>query len=175
MTEQNLMKVEAPVLDRSTAEAENLANIRRPVRNDVMNVRSPKPLKAAFLAIREDLERRSREWVTMAHLVEQNRLHLAAAEIERDAAYKLLAEIVPTVEETARALKGAMESNKDSDNPTDLKALFDNSDRALERLERVASDLSAQLAWCRSTWEQYSSTVEREKELRSHMLGNRAG
>jgi hypothetical protein len=68
-----------------------------------------------------------------------------------------------------------MESSKDSDTPTDLKTLFDNSDRALERLERVASDLSAQLAWCRSTWEQYSATVEREKELRTEMLGNRAG
>lgn len=169
---ENLMKVEAPTLDRSVDH--DGMSIRRPVvRPEAVNGRSAKPLKAAFLAIREDLERRSREWVTVAHLVEQNRLHLAAAEIERDAAYKLLAEIVPTVEETSRALKSAMEINKDSDVPSDLKSLFDNSDRALERLERVASDLSAQLAWCRSTWEQYSTTVEREKDLRSQMLGNR--
>ena len=149
-------------------------DIRRYQEPDDDAPRPATPLKTALMAIRDDLERRSREWMTVARLVEQSRQHLAAAESDRDATYKQLVEIVPLVEETARDLKAATDSYQEGETPRDLKALFERNGQALDQLEKLAGALRTQLVWSRSAWEQYFQNMENEQRLRAEMLGTSA-
>lgn len=173
---ETLVKVDAP----SMAPSGDLPPpARKPIRPEPplasgssINTRPVRQPQSAFLAIREDVERRSREWIATAHLVEQSRNYLATAEAERDFGYKTLAEVLPLVEESGRDLKEAMNRAKDGEDVGNIESLFEASDRALECLERVASDLSAQLVWCRTAWEQFEKAHQKEKKLREEVVGS---
>lgn len=122
---------------------------------------------AGFLAVSEELERRSREWTKMVRLLDLNRQHLDAAEAERDAAYSELALIVPIVQQAAQELKTAMEAGRNGEQSPDLATLFSTNGEALDRLERVSVALTGHFLRCRSAWEQYVRSVYSAQQLRA--------
>ena len=150
--------LEAPVSD----EPKGL----RPAKPPPEASRLPKHIAGGFRGVGDDLERRSREWTHMVRLLEQHRLHLEAAEGERDQLQDKLNAIVPEVEESGRALKAMLERSKSGDISGDLAAQFDRNMRALEELEKTATALSVNFLWCRSAWEQYARSVIRAQQMR---------
>lgn len=120
-----------------------------------------------FAAIGEELERRSRQSATMVRLLEQHRQQLQTAEKERDAAYDKLARVVPVVQDTAQALREAMDARKIEDDPARMHRLFMLNGRALDELEKVAIALFADFLWVKSAWEQYARTVDEARRLRT--------
>ncbi|MDB5513038.1 MAG: hypothetical protein JWR08_2521 [Enterovirga sp.] len=120
-----------------------------------------------FAAIGEELERRSRQSATMVRLLEQHRQQLQSAEKERDAAYEKLARVVPVVQETAQALREAMDARKIDEDPARMHRLFMLNGRALDELEKVAISLFADFLWVKSAWEQYARTVDEARRLRT--------
>lgn len=121
-----------------------------------------------FLEIGGDLERRSRRSATMARLLDQHHAQLQTAEKERDEAYEKLARVYPVVQETARALKEAMDSRKVDPDPSRMARLFQLNGRALDELEKVAVTIFADFLWCKSAWELYAKTVGDARELRAN-------
>ena len=130
------------------------------------SVRPPRHIAGGFRQVGEDLERRSREWVTMVRLLDQHRHHLESAETERDRLTARLDEIAPQVLEQGRSLKAMLEASKSGDISGDLAAEFDRSMAGLNELERTATALSANFLWCRSAWEQYARSVIRAQQMR---------
>lgn len=122
-----------------------------------------------FMAVGEDLERRSRQSATMARLLEQHRQQLQTAEKERDAAYDKLARVVPVVQETAQSLREALDARKLDEDPARMHRLFMLNGRALDELEKVAVTLFADFLWVKSAWEQYARTAEDARKLRSNL------
>lgn len=122
-----------------------------------------------FMAVGEDLERRSRQSATMARLLEQHRQQLQTAEKERDAAYDKLARVVPVVQETAQSLREALDARKLDEDPAKMHRLFMLNGRALDELEKVAVTLFADFLWVKSAWEQYARTAEDARKLRSNL------
>ncbi|NNM72369.1 hypothetical protein [Enterovirga aerilata] len=122
-----------------------------------------------FMAVGEDLERRSRQSATMARLLEQHRYQLQTAERERDAAYEKFARIVPVVQETAQALREALDARKLDEDPAKMHRLFMLNGRALDELEKVAVTLFADFLWVKSAWEQYARSAEDARKLRASL------
>ena len=133
-------------------------------------VRLGKPSDTGFLAIGEELERRSRAWGNMVRLLEQYRQQLETAEADRDATHAEFGRIVPSVLEAARELKDAMDSTKAGQVSDDIATLFVKNAEALDRLEKVASVLSVRLLWCRTAWEQYAGAITEAQRLRSETM-----
>jgi len=129
-------------------------------------MRSP-TLAGGFAAVRDDLERRTRESAHMVRLLEQHRQHLEATERERDAAYDELARIIPMVQDSARELKTAMDQCKAGELGADLASLWLRNGKALEELENVAATLASRFLWCRSAWEQYAKSIVVAQRLRA--------
>lgn len=122
-----------------------------------------------FAAIGEDLERRSRKSATMVRLLEQHRQQLKTAEKERDEAYDKLARVVPVVQETALALREAMDGRKIDIDPGRMHKLFKMNGRALDELEKVSTTLFADFLWLKSAWEQYARSVEDARRFRANL------
>ena len=122
-----------------------------------------------FMAVGEDLERRSRQSATMARLLEQHRYQLQTAERERDAAYDKFARVVPVVQETAQALREALDARKLDEDPAKMHRLFMLNGRALDELEKVAVTLFADFLWVKSAWEQYARSAEDARKLRASL------
>jgi len=125
---------------------------------------------SAFASLRDDLERRSRQWVTTVRVLELQHQHLTAAELERDAAYAQLSQVIPVVEEMAGALKAAMDAYKAGKPTRDLDVLFERNEEAINDLEKAALAVSTHFLACRSAWDQYLQSVESAKRLRAEML-----
>lgn len=128
-----------------------------------------KPLRMALSAIRDNLDRRTREWRGSAKVVEQSLRQLVAAEQARAAALEELAEIEDAVSRTGQALTEALSSFDETDESKNIDPLFSRSDAALDELDRVTNDLSIAQHWCRSAWKTYSEALEREQLLRQHI------
>ena len=124
-------------------------------------------LAGGFAAVRDDLDRRTRESAHMVRLLEQHRQHLEATERERDAAYDELARIMPMVQDSARELKTAMDQCKAGELGADLASLWLRNGKALEELENVAANLASRFLWCRSAWEQYAKSIVVAQRLRA--------
>ena len=122
-----------------------------------------------FMAVGEDLERRSRQSATMARLLEQHRYQLQTAERERDAAYEKFARVVPVVQETAHALRESLDARKLDEDPAKMHRLFMLNGRALDELEKVAVTLFADFLWVKSAWEQYARSAEDARKLRASL------
>jgi hypothetical protein len=125
-----------------------------------------------FMAVGEDLERRSRQSATMARLLEQHRIQLHTAEKERDAAYEKFSRVVPVVQETAQALREALDARKLDEDPAKMHRLFMLNGRALDELEKVAVTLFADFLWVKSAWEQYARSAEDARKLRASLDQN---
>ncbi len=122
-----------------------------------------------FVAIGEDLERRSREWNKMVRLLQHQRELLDAAEADRDATYAELERIMPLVQDTARDLETAMDACRAGDGLADLSALFVTNGEALDQLERVSVALTDHFLRVRSAWDQYGRSIAIAQRLRAEM------
>jgi hypothetical protein len=152
--------------------AEERANVRKgPVLASLETAEAAKPGATGFLAIGEDLERRSREWSKMVRLLQQHREFLDSAETERDAAYAELESIVPVVQATSRELEAAMDAVRAGEEPSDLSTLFVKNGEALDALERVAVALTGHFLRVRSAWDQYTRSIAIAQRLRAEMHG----
>jgi hypothetical protein len=149
-----------PVVRKETVPSE------KPLEPMSEAMRSP-TLAGGFAAVRDDLERRTRESAHMVRLLEQHRQHLEATERERDAVYEQLARIVPMVQDSARELKTAMDQCKAGELGADLASLWLRNGKALEELENVAATLASRFLWCRSAWEQYAKSIVVAQRLRA--------
>lgn len=126
----------------------------------------PLRIDGGFNGVAADLDRRSRDGASMVRLLEQQRVHLEAAEVERDRLYLALGRISPEVNESGRSLKAMIETAKSGDVSGDLSAEFSRNLRALDELENIAEALAANLLWTRSGWEQYARTVIGAQKMR---------
>jgi hypothetical protein len=155
-----------PVIRKETAPSTDMAPVTRIAEPTSDPTRSAS-LAGGFAAVRDDLERRTRESAHMVRLLEQHRQHLEATERERDAAYEQLARIVPMVQDSARDLKSAMDQCKAGELGADLASLWLRNGKALEELESVAATLASRFLWCRSAWEQYAKSIVVAQRLRA--------
>jgi hypothetical protein len=125
-----------------------------------------KPLRMALSAIRDNLDRRTREWRGSAKVVEQSLRQLVAAEEARASALQELADVEADVARTGRRLTEALASFDETDETKDIDPLFAQSQAALDDLDRVANDLSIAQHWCRSAWKYYAEALEHEQQMR---------
>lgn len=133
--------------------------------------RLPSHIDGGFNGVAADLDRRSRDSASMVRLLEQQRVHLEAAELERDRLYLALGRLTPEVNESGRSLKTMIETAKSGDVSGDLSAEFSRNLRALDELENIAQALSANLLWTRSGWEQYARSVIGAQMMREGRSG----
>ena len=132
---------------------------------DVLSSSSSSPT-LGHADLTSDLDRRSREWASMARVLEQHRQHLEVAEREQEACYGKLARVMPVVQETAKALKNAIDERKRGQGTGDIDGLFSLSSRALDELEKAAATLATNLIWCRTAWDEYARSMEAAQRLR---------
>jgi hypothetical protein len=125
-----------------------------------------KPLRMALSAIRDNLDRRTREWRGSAKVVEQCLRALVAAEQARAAALTELAEIEADVARTGQALTKALASFDEMDENKNIDPLFAQSEASLDDLDRVTNELSIAQHWCRAAWKAYAEALAREQSLR---------
>lgn len=129
-------------------------------------VPAQKPLRMALSAIRDNLDRRTREWRGSAKVVEQCLRALVAAEQARAAALSELAEIEADVARTGQALTNALASFDEMDENKNIDPLFSQSEAALDDLDRVTTELSIAQHWCRAAWKAYAEALAKEQSLR---------
>lgn len=129
-------------------------------------VPAQKPLRMALSAIRDNLDRRTREWRGSAKIVEQCLRALVAAEQARAAALSELAEIEADVARTGQALTKALASFDETDENKNIDPLFAQSEASLDDLDRVTNELSIAQHWCRAAWKAYAEALAREQSLR---------
>jgi hypothetical protein len=128
-----------------------------------------KPLRMALSAVRDNLDRRTREWRGSAKVVEQSLRQLIAAEEARAQALADLAHVEADVARTGQLVTDALAAFDESDRSRDIDPLFENSQAALEDLDRITNDLSIAQCWCRAAWKQYADALEREQYIRFHI------
>jgi len=151
-------------LERELARRSPLQSVLQHAVNDEAS--SNKPLRMALSAIRDNLDRRTREWRGSAKVVEQSLRQLVAAEQARSTALQQLADIEAEVAHTGHRLTEALASFDETDEAKDIDPLFVQSEAALDDLDRVASDLSIAQHWCRSAWKHYAEALSKEQEMR---------
>lgn len=130
------------------------------------SVSAQKPLRMALSAIRDNLDRRTREWRGSAKVVEQCLRALVAAEQARATALSELAEIEADVARSGQALTKALASFDEIDESKNIDPLFAQSDAALDDLDRVTNELSIAQHWCRAAWKAYAEALAKEQSLR---------
>ena len=157
-----------PVVRKDPPE-DKVASQKAPLDPLTESMRAGHPIEGGFAAVREDLERRSREGTSMVRLLDQYRQQLETAERERDNAYAELARIVVTVQDTARDFRTATERCKAGDRGADLAGLCARNGAALEDLERIAGTLNSHFLTCRVAWEQYARTIVNAQRLRDEL------
>jgi hypothetical protein len=140
--------------------------LQKVVGNTSGSMAPQKPLRMALSAVREDLDRRAREWRGSAQVVEQTLRQLAAAEQARATALKALAQIEVEVTVTGEALTAALASFDEADEGGDVDQLFVQSDESLDARDRAASEVAIAQRWCRSAWNAYAEALENERVLR---------
>ena len=113
------------------------------------------------------LETRARELSTTLRLLEQQRQYVRFMERERETAYGRLANAMKEVSETARGANAA--TQRQSASKSEMDAIFDRNNAALEELKTVAVFLHANFLSWRWAWEQYDSTRKAEKAIRVEM------
>ena len=132
--------------DTIEADLERELTRRTPLQNvlQAASEQAPvnKPLRMALSAIRNNLDRRTREWRGSAKVVEQSLRQLVAAEQARTMALQELADIEAEVAHTGRRLTEALASFDETDETKDIDPLFAQSELALEELDRITGDLS---------------------------------
>lgn len=128
-----------------------------------------KPLRMALSAIRNDLDRRTREWRGSAKVVEQSLRQLVAAEQARSLALQELAAVEDDVTLTARTLTDALAAFDETGERKNIEPLFSRGAAALEDLERIANELAIAQHWCRSAWAAYAEALEQEQLRRRHL------
>lgn len=116
------LEASAPEADETEHEVDYLEDVK--VITGTEEDRAPsETVWDTFMAVGEDLERRSRQSATMARLLEQHRYQLQTAERERDAAYEKFARVVPVVQETAQALRESLDARKLDEDPAKMHRL----------------------------------------------------
>jgi len=124
------------------------------------------PLRMALSAIRDDLERRTREWRGSAQVVEQTLRQLVAAEQDRAAALEELSKAEARVVRTGDALTEALATFDETGESKNLDPRFLDSEGALQDLDRAASDLAVTQHCCRAAWKAYEEALAAEQDLR---------
>jgi hypothetical protein len=128
-----------------------------------------KPLRMALSAVRDNLDRRTREWRGSAKVVEQSLRQLVAAEEARAQSLADLAHAEAEVARTGQLVTDALAAFDETDRSRDIDPLFEHSQAALEDLDRITNDLSIAQCWCRAAWKQYADALEREQKIRFHI------
>ena len=113
------------------------------------------------------LEHRSRQWSTTLRVMELQRQYVHAIEVERDAAYHKLAQVMEKLDESAQATKDSL--SRGGVSPVDLATTFERNRKVLEDLENVSVSLSTNFMCWRSAWEQYAQTAQTAKKLGAEM------
>ncbi|MCQ8781628.1 hypothetical protein [Mangrovibrevibacter kandeliae] len=143
--------------------------IRPPAVSGEALTRLPQRIPGGFRSVKDDLDRRARDWKNMVRLLEQLRPQLEIAESERDKLYSKLGRVVAQAEESGKVLRSALESTKAGEAPGDISNLFAKNLAGLEELENVAENLTSNVLWVRATWEQYAQTVLEAQKLRDEL------
>lgn len=140
--------------------------------NDAADLaRLPKRISGGLKALEEDIERKAEEFHSVTRTLHQQRLSLEIIEHERNALYEKLGRSLPELQETSRALKASLDAAKQGDVSPDVCTLFQKNARVLEELEELASSLNGNLAWLKTTWNQYARTIvkaQRHREETRH-------
>jgi hypothetical protein len=152
--------------DLIEVDLEREMSARTPLQKVVGSTSSQKPLRKALSAVREDLDRRTREWRDSAQIVEQTLRQLAAAEQARATALKALEQIDAEVAVAGEALTVALASFDEADGGRDIEPLFVQSDVSMAARDRAASEVAIAQRWCRSAWNTYAEALEDERVLR---------
>ena len=155
-------------LERELARRTPLQSVLQQAANEQV-AENQKPLRMALSAIRNNLDRRTREWRGSAKVVEQSLRQLVAAEQARTMALQELADIEAEVAHTGRRLTEALASFDETDETKDIDPLFAQSESALDELDRITGDLSIAQHWCRAAWKQYAEALAKEQEMRLHI------
>jgi hypothetical protein len=123
-------------------------------------------LRMALSEIRDDLDRRTRQWRSAAKIVEQTLQQLAIAETRRSEALEALVRIENEVSRTGHALTMALSSFDESGETKNIDPRFKHSEDALLDLDKVTSDLLVAQSVCRAAWLAYSEALANEAQLR---------
>lgn len=123
-------------------------------------------LRMALSEIRDDLDRRTRQWRSSAKVVEQTLQQLAIAETRRSEALEALVRIENEVSRTGHALTMALSSFDESGETKNIDPRFAQSEDALLDLDKVTSDLLVAQSVCRAAWLAYSDALASEENLR---------
>ncbi len=131
--------------------------------------RLPLKISGGFQRLSDELDQRARDWTQTVKVLDHQRVLLETAETERDRLTEELETITPQVHQTGQTLKSMLDATKGGDISNDLAGHFSKNLEALERLDRIADALSANILWVRSTWEQYARTVIRAQRMREEL------
>ncbi|BCJ91497.1 hypothetical protein IZ6_22320 [Terrihabitans soli] len=123
-------------------------------------------LRMALSEIRDDLERRTREWRTSAKVVEQTLQQLAIAEGKRSEAFDALLRIEADVAQSGQQLTMALSSFDETGESKNIAPRFAQSEQALLDLDKVTSNLLAAQNCCRFAWNAYADALAAEERLR---------
>jgi hypothetical protein len=123
-------------------------------------------LRMALSEIRDDLERRTRQWRSSAKIVEQTLQHLAIAEAKRSEAFTAFLHVEQDVAQTGQQLSLAMSKFDETGETKNLTSRFAQSEAALLELDKLTSNLLAAQNCCRAAWTAYADALATEESLR---------